>query len=71
MKNYQETMEISESFYADCVKYWEKQNPKIAKVHALQDIYNIKHNPYNPTPEWIDMSAKIDFIDKVISDLNL
>lgn len=71
MKNYQETMEILENFYAECVRYWEKQNPKLAKVHALQDIHNVKHNPYNPKPEWIDMSAKIDFIDRIIDELNL
>ena len=71
MINYQKSTEILEDFYADCVRFWEKQNPKMAKVNALQDILNVKHNPFSPKPEWIDTNAKSDFIDKMIKELML
>lgn len=71
MKNYQETMEILEGFYTDCERYWRKQNPKLSKIHALQDLRNIKYNPYSPAPEPIDLQAKADFIDKIVAELEL
>lgn len=71
MINYEKSTEILESFYEDCVRYWERQNSKHPKLNALQDVYNVKHNPFSPVPEWIDTNAKVDFIDKLIVDLGL
>lgn len=69
MKNYQETMEILKEFYEDCVRFHEKENPKLAKVRAIKDLYSVQHNPFSPVAVFIDPTAKADFIEQKTSEL--
>lgn len=69
MKNYNQTMEILESFYDECVEYWNKQNSKVSTLNAIQDILNLENDPYSPNGAKLDKFAITDFIDKKISHL--
>jgi hypothetical protein len=71
MINYEKSTKILECFYEDCVAHWKRQNSKHPELNALQDVLNVKHNPFSPSPEWIDTNAKTDFLDKIIVELML
>lgn len=65
---YQQTYEVLEKFYEDCVKFWERENHEYPKVQALVEVSNLKYNPFSPLGREINGFAKVDFIRKTIID---
>lgn len=64
MKNYQQTTEILESFYFECLSFWQREKAPNPKELALKDLKSITTDPYSPNGEKLDMKAKEDFINK-------
>lgn len=63
MKNYQETMEILESFYKECVEHWKRENSKMPEMLAMADIIRLRRNPYSPNGEEPDIFAIVHFVE--------
>jgi hypothetical protein len=65
MLNHEETYKILGEFFNDCVRFWILKGVKDYKeafALAIKDVKNIKHNPYSPHGELLDVEAKELFI---------
>ena len=52
------TFELLDEHYKACVKYWikaEKCDEKTAMLNALEDIRNVKYNPFVAFPKEDDL----------------
>ena len=69
-----------EKYYADCVKFWTKQNvidEKEAHRRALEydliEIFKVNngclHDPYSPKSEELDKKTTLDFLKYRCQDL--
>ena len=63
----QETKNIVTQFYYECYKFWEREGKDVqdAKQRALNDCQALKHDPYCPCGEDLDMDAKKECLDKL------
>ena len=60
-----ETEIILNQFFTECVAFW-KRNGKTEREsfeNALHDIEDIKHNPYTPHGDLLDVDAREKFIN--------
>ena len=59
-----ETEIVLEKFFNECLRYWTMQgfNAREAFENALDDVRNVKSNPYVPTKSPIDLGVKAKFI---------
>lgn len=64
MLSKENTMEILNQFSQECYNFWMKQGKshKDAFALMLKDIERIKHDPYKPCGELLDVKAKKAFI---------
>lgn len=64
MLSKEKTMEILNQFSQECYNFWRKQGAshKYAFELTLQHIECIKHDPYEPCGELLDVEAKKEFI---------
>lgn len=64
MVNKEETQKFLESFFNECYKYWLRNgySKKEAFKLALEDVRAVKHNPFVPNGEELDVDAKNEFI---------
>lgn len=64
MLSKEKTMEILNQFSQECYNFWMRQgkNHKDAFKLMLKDIECIKHDPYEPCGELLDVEAKKEFI---------
>ena len=69
MLSYKKSLNILTVFYVECVKFWEREGERNPKVKALTDLRNVQHNPFNPTPQWVDPQAKADVIEIITHEL--
>lgn len=60
--NYDKTIETLKTAYADCLKFWERENVENPKQEALNDIKRMATDPFSPHGEPLDQKAKSDFI---------
>ena len=59
-----ETQLVLEKFFGECFRYWRMQGfeEKEAFSNALDDVRNVKSDPYMPTRNPIDLEVKEKFI---------
>lgn len=59
-----ETEIIMDKFFGECFRYWKMQNYEERKAfeYALDDIKNMKRDPYVPTGKLLDIEAKNQYI---------
>ena len=64
MLSKENTMEILNQFSQECYNFWMKQGKshKDAFALMLKDIERIKHDPYKPCGELLDVEEKKAFI---------
>lgn len=65
MLNSKETYIVLAKFFGDCLEYWKKQdgfNYRKAFEHALDDVKNVKRDPFMPCGQELDEGAKAKFI---------
>jgi hypothetical protein len=64
MLSKEKTMEILNQFSQECYNFWMKQGAshKYAFELMLKNIECIKHDPYKPCGELLDVEAKKEFI---------
>lgn len=64
MLNKEKTMEILKQFSQECYNFWMRQGKshKDAFELMLKDIEGIKHDPYVPCGELLNVEAKKEFI---------
>lgn len=60
--NYNDTIKTLTTAYAECLKFWERENVPNPKHEALNDIKRMTTNPFTPHGEPLDEKAKSDFI---------
>lgn len=71
-----ETRQVLDSFYEDCIKFWDKEKErgfnsnKNSKELALQDVEFITSNPNDPNGELLDEITKQNWMDEKEIDLN-
>lgn len=54
---------ILEEFYQSCLRFWERENVENPKMNALEDVYRITTNPFQPyNAEPLDEGIKHHFI---------
>lgn len=65
MLSKEKTMEILNQFSQECYNFWMKQGAghKFAFEVMLKNIECIKHDPYEPCGELLDVEAKKEFIE--------
>lgn len=61
------TKNLVTSFYYDCYNFWDKQGKDVqeAKKLALVDCKRLKHDPYVPCGEELDLAAKDECLAKL------
>ena len=61
------TLEILESFSKECLRFWLAQGKSNEEAHEgmIRDIKDLKHNPYVPCGEAIDLAVRNEFIKKL------
>ena len=59
-----ETEAVLSKFFNECLRYWTMQGheERSAFENALDDVKNVKRDPYSPVGKHIDLSAKEKFI---------
>lgn len=64
MLSKENTMEILNQFSQECYNFWMKQGKSHSESFELmlKDVECIKHDPYNPYGELLDVAAKKEFI---------
>lgn len=64
---------ILEKFFSECFRYWSMQgkDEREAFQYALNDIRRIKHDPYVPSGEEIDIETKEKFVRYREMDLGI
>lgn len=60
--NYSDTINTLKVAYAECLKFWERENVPNPKQEALNDIERMTTNPFKPQGEPLNKQAKSDFI---------
>lgn len=62
----EETKEVLEEFYDDCLNYWLTQpdsgDLEGAKALTEKDLQSVTHNPLKPSGELLNKEAKEEFI---------
>lgn len=69
----EETLKTLDAFYEDCLTFWKqeienkKKNgitlEKSAKEYALNDVKNIKHDPFSPKGKLLDSDSKEQWLN--------
>ena len=59
--NYNETLDTLSKFYAECMKFWIREGKNTN--YAIDDIEQLKHDPYSPNGRKLDEDAKNDFVN--------
>lgn len=74
----EETNEILNRFYEDCVKFWGKEiNERgyetdfTVEVLAVKDIEAISTNPFSPQGDALDVETHKQWISKKYAELNV
>lgn len=64
MLSKEKTMEILNQFSQECYNFWMRQGKSHSESFELmlKDIERIKHDPYEPCGELLDVEAKKEFI---------
>ena len=67
MLNAERTKEIINSFYEDCVKFWIREGRETTEARrlAIRDCEELKHDPFSPCGEELDLKAKDEFLEKL------
>ena len=65
MLSKEKTLEILNQFSQECYNFWMKQGAghNFAFEVMLKNIECIKHDPYKPCGELLDVEAKKEFIE--------
>lgn len=73
MLNEKETELILESFFYECVRFWNRTiaDTREAFKKAIRDIEELTHDPYEPCGKLIDISTRDKFIKYRKQDLNI
>ena len=73
MLSAKETGLVLEKFFNDCLNFWKRTMPneREAFVNALDDVKKIKHNPFTPCGELLDVEAKEHFVRYREMDLGI
>ena len=64
MLNEKETELILESFFYECVRFWNRNidDTREAFRRAIRDIEELTHDPYEPCGKLVDMPTRDKFI---------
>ena len=67
MLSKEKTREILNSFSKECYDFWirEGNTKEEAYSNMISDIKSIKHDPYVPCGDLLDIETKEAFIDKL------
>jgi len=73
MLNERETELILESFFYECVRFWNRTvtDTREAFKMAIRDIEELTHDPYEPCGKLIDISTRDRFVKYRKQDLNI
>ena len=61
------TKNLVTSFFYECYNFWDRQGKDVqeAKKLALTDCENLKHDPYVPCGEELDLEAKKECLERL------
>lgn len=64
MINAQETQLILQQFFMECLNFWQRSlsDKREAFQYAIDDVKNIKKDPYSPQGQELDLEVKERFV---------
>lgn len=67
MLNAQNTKEIVNKFYEECVRFWMREGREAIEARrlAIRDCECLRHDPNVPKGEELDLAAKDEFLEKL------